>query len=137
MSTADGLIVWDDVLRVAKYEAQDSGIDPNVISNFPESDREWFIQEAYNFVSAVRHGFVYAYYMRVYYTAHKAVLSLTPAAGKGTTGSESIGGVSVTNTLAVNNPTAEQGVLETHFGRQYHTWREKSKKTFNKFYTGQ
>jgi S-adenosylmethionine hydrolase len=120
MSIADGVITWQDVLDTAILEAdqESPSFDPYSLQNFTENQQLMILDLASKKVLIARWTDL-TFHGRRYYATHKAMLAITPAAGEGTTGSESIGGVSVSKTLAVNNPSAEQGILETHFGRQY------------------
>lgn len=56
---------------------------------------------------------------RRYYACHIASLMISPAAGEGTTSSESIDSFSVSKTMPVNNPQADKTILETQYGRNY------------------
>ncbi len=64
------------------------------------------------------------------------MLAVTAAPGKGSHSGESIGTISVADTLAVNNPSALEGYLETHFGRQWFNLEQKTKSQFDRFYVG-
>lgn len=51
--------------------------------------------------------------------AHFATSALGEAAGRGSLSSENIGGVSVSYTMPVNNPTPNKPWLSTWYGREY------------------
>jgi hypothetical protein len=119
MPQNDGVIFWDDVLATAVLEAYESKLDPVGLENIPEKVRELILNES-NLVVKFEIWGDYCFDGRRYYAAHKAALAVTPSAGQGTIGSESVGSVSVSSTLAVNNPSPQEGILETHFGRQYY-----------------
>ena len=123
MSVSDGVITWDDVLLVAEEERASSETDPSGFANISDRQKDFFIALANNVISFERYEEL-TYFARCYYVAHRAILSVTQAAGQGTVSSESIGGVSVSNTMPVNNPSADQGILETHFGRQYYDLKQ-------------
>lgn len=116
---AESQITWEDVLNTAILEASESELDPTGLNNFTDRQKEMIINEANRVVLFARWQDL-TFDGRRYYATHKAMLAITIAAGQGTTSSENIGSVSVGMTMAVNNPTAEQGQLETHFGRQYY-----------------
>lgn len=123
MSRADGIITWVDVENTAVLEYGESQFDPIGFANLTDAQKQLILDEAFDIVIFSRWNTL-CFDGRRYYCAHKGMLAVTAAAGQGTTGSENIGSVSVSSTLAVNNPTAEQGFLETHFGRQYYNLRQ-------------
>lgn len=63
--------------------------------------------------------------LRTYWAAHIAVQSTIESAGEGANTSENIGSVSSSNNQSVNNPSAKEGDLETHYGRTYFNYRQK------------
>lgn len=115
---AESIVTWKDVEATAVLEFAASEFDPSGISNIPPVAQEIILDEANEDILFFRFG-RFTYNARRYWATHKAMLAVTEAPGKGSHSGESIGSISVSDTLAVNNPTAEQGVLETHFGRQY------------------
>lgn len=136
MSVSDGLIVWKDVLRVAKLEANKSKLDPIGLENFTTEDQDWFIQQSYDVVVLENWNLPYAYYGRVYYAAYAAFMSITPGAGEGAVTSESIGNVSIGRNQSTNNPSADEADRENHFGRQYFLWKEKALANLPRVFVG-
>jgi len=113
------IITWQDVEATAVLEFAESEFDPAGLANIPTFSQELILDEANRVVKFFRWS-ENTYDGRRYYAAHKAMLAVTEAPGKGSHSGESIGSISVSDTLAVNNPDAMNGMLETHFGRQYH-----------------
>ncbi len=118
MSKLDGVIAWADVENTAVLEYGESKFDPLGFANLTDAQKQLILDEAEEVILFSRWRTL-AFDGRRYYAAHKGMLAVTAAAGQGTLGNESVGSVSVSNTMAVNNPGADQGILETHFGRQY------------------
>jgi hypothetical protein len=106
-------ITWEHVLATAKAES-------DRLEQFSQFERELVIDHVNLMVSDNDYqSEAYALEVRRYLAAHIAVLAVTRAAGEGSLGSESIGGVSRSLTMAVNNPTAQENTLSTQYGRMY------------------
>ena len=121
------IVTWEDVKNTAIFEMVVSKFDPGGLANIPEASQDLILEEANREVKFFRwKGRTFD--GRRYYATHKAMLAVTAAPGKGSHSGESIGSISVADTLAVNNPSAKEGMLETHFGRQ---WFELQKKVFS------
>ena len=120
MTIENGEITWQDVLDTAILEADQEGVsfDPYSIQNFTENQKTMILDLTSKKVLFVRWTDL-TYHGRRYYAAHKAVMSITASAGEGTISGEGIGSVSINKNQSTLNPSAEQGILETHFGRQY------------------
>ncbi len=105
-------IVWEDVLITAKEAVINAQL---VAFTVPEQDAiieeaECFVPETYGKLTKI---------LRRYYAAHIAAQSLVEPAGEGANTNESIGSVSSGRNQAVNNPQADEGILETVYGRMY------------------
>jgi len=138
MTILNGEIVWQDVLDTAILEADQESLsfDPYSLQNFNDNQKTMILHLAEQKCFFVRWG-ILTFHGRRFYAAHKAALAITPASGEGTTGSESVGNISISKTMPVNNPSAEQGILETHFGRQYYELlTENVNKRQRKFFVG-
>jgi len=118
-------ITWEDVMNTA-LEEKDG------IKEFTASQVKLVINEASRRVKEVRFG-ADTFDARRYLAAHIAMMMIQISAGLGTEGSISIGGVSTSHTMPVNNPTAEQNILSTIYGRQYY---ELSRSKYIPFYIG-
>lgn len=114
-------ITWDDVLATAKAEAED-------LSTFSASEQEMILEETYCHVPD-NYG-CYTKILRRYWAADRAVQSLVLAAGEGAKTNENIGSVSAGQNQPVNNPTAEQGHLETTYGRSYYYYITEYRKRY-------
>jgi hypothetical protein len=132
---AESIIVWDDIINTAVLEAAVSKFNPAGLSNVSEASQELILEEANREVLYFRWQ-ARTFDGRRYYATHKAMLAVTGAAGKGSHSGESIGSISVSDTMAVNNPDAKDGQLETHFGRQYHELRKKAYSQLTRAYVG-
>lgn len=130
---AQSIVVWKDVEITAVLEIAVSEFDPAGLANIPEASQAVILEEANEEVLFFRWG-KRTYDGRRYYATHKAMLAVTAAPGKGSHSGESIGSISVSDTLAVNNPSALEGMLETHFGRQWFELRKKALSQFDRFY---
>lgn len=60
----------------------------------------------------------------LYLSAHYFALAVDKAAGSGTLSSESLGEISQSFTMPVNNPTAKEGLYATQYGRTYAELRD-------------
>lgn len=118
----DYSITWEDVLNTALGERE--SIEP-----FTPPQQELILNEAAARVPEVRFG-ARTYDARRYLAAHIAVMMTQISAGQGTEASVSVGGVSASHTMPVNNPTAEQNLLSTVYGRQYYEIRRSKIATF-------
>lgn len=123
MTEAESQITWEDVMDTAVIAFRDAGItgdefSPTELDNLTDRQKQLILNETNRVVLYSRWKDL-TFDGRRYYSAHKAILLYTPSAGQGTTSNESVGSVSVSMTMPVNNPSAEQGILETHLGRQY------------------
>lgn len=127
MSRANGIITWTEVENTAVLEFGESQFDPIGFANLTDAQKQLILDESFDVVIFEKWKTL-CFDGRRYYCAHKAVLAVTPPAGQGTLAGENIGAVSTSNTMAVNNPSAEQGILETHFGRQYNQLRQTIKR---------
>jgi hypothetical protein len=98
---------WTDVLRVSSGSPE--------VAEFTETiDREFFLNEAgIRFFRSVYGDFTVG--IQAYAAAHFAQMAKTEAAGLGPASSESIGGVSGSNTLPAHNTDETWG--ETIYGR--------------------
>ena len=121
------VVTWEHVKLTAVLEQAVSEFDPSGLANIPKASQDLILDEANREVLFFRWN-QRTFDGRRYYATHKAMLAVTAAPGKGSHSGESIGSISVSDTLAVNNPTALEGMLETHFGRQ---WFELQKKVFS------
>ena len=114
-------ITWQDVLDTAKDEV-------DVLSAFTASQQQMILDETYCFVPETYGDWTPI--MRRYFAAHIAVQSTLESAGEGAYTTESIGGVSASKNQPVNNPAADQPILETIYGRQYWHMLQEYKKRF-------
>lgn len=120
----ESIVTWEHVKLTAILEVAVSKFDPAGLVNIPPAAQELILEEANREVKFFRWA-GRTFDGRRYYATHKAMLTVTAAPGKGSHSGESIGSISVSDTLAVNNPTALEGMLETHFGRQWFGLQEK------------
>jgi hypothetical protein len=118
-------ITWEDVLNTALGER------PN-LEPFTPPQQELVLNEATARVTTTRYG-TRTFDARRYLAAHIACMMTQVSAGEGTEGSSSIGGVSVSHTMPVNNPTALQNILSTVYGRQFEEIR---RSRIEAFYVG-
>lgn len=103
-------ITWQNVLDTAKSEAA-------TLAAFSAPQQQLILDETYCAVPPVYGSWTPT--MRRYYAAHIAVQSTLESAGEGAITTESIGSVSFNKNQPVNNPQADQPLLETIYGRQY------------------
>jgi hypothetical protein len=115
-------ITWEDVLNTALGE-RDS------MEGFTPPQQELILSEATARVPSVRFGAM-TFHARRYLAAHMAAMMTQVSAGQGTIASTSIGGISTSSTMPVNNPTAEQNLLSTVYGRQYYEIRKSKVRGF-------
>ena len=104
-------ITWDNVLDTALDER-------DILELFTTSQQNMILDQVHLEVQESAFYDV-TFDARRYLAAHLAVVSGGPSAGQGTVSSQSLGSVSIGTTMPVNNPTAEQTILETVYGRQY------------------
>ncbi len=133
---AESVIVWEDVKLTAYLEHEVSKFNPAGLANISEAAQAYILEEANDEVIYLRWGPKRTFHGRRYYAAHKAMLAVTGAAGKGSHSGESIGSISVSDTMAVNNPDAMNGMLETHFGRQWYELQKKVKRSMDIAHVG-
>ena len=115
-------IIWDDVLAVVKDE------DANAVLaafSVPEQDvileeTECYVPETYGKLTKT---------LRRYWAAHIAVQTVVEPAGEGSNTNENIGSVNAGRNQAVNNPQADEGHLETVYGRTFNEYRTNFMKT--------
>lgn len=124
---SESIVTWEHVKLTAVLEFAVSEFDPSGLAQLSEAAQDLILEEANREVLYVR-WLGRAFDGRRYYAAHKAMLTVTAAPGKGSHSGESIGSISVSDTLAVNNPSSKDGMEETHFGRQ---WFELRKTVFS------
>jgi hypothetical protein len=129
------LITWDDVEAVAKAVGADLATIPA-----PEQGDIMEQSAVYADVSILTFcgGFirfagetahlVFVKAMQANRAAHLAANRFVLAAGEGADTTESIGGVSSSRNQPVNNPQADQGFLETIYGRTFQDYLVKYQK---------
>jgi hypothetical protein len=128
-------VLWEHIEQTAVFEWVVSKFDPSGLANIPPASQVLILEEANREVKYFRwQGRTFD--GRRYYATHKAMLAVTAGPGKGSHSGESIGSISVADTLAVNNPSALEGYLETHFGRQFFNLEQKTISQFDKVYVG-
>lgn len=66
----------------------------------------------------------------LYLSAHLYALAVDKAAGSGTLSSESLGEMSQSFTMPVNNPQAKEGLYSTQYGRWYAELRDTAVPSF-------
>jgi len=109
-------ITWEDVKNTAVDIRED-------LDGFTQPEQDLIINLVNTQLTTAKYDSK-TFDCRRFLAAHLAALALTPPAGEGTRAGESIGSVSTSVTLAVNNPTAKEGLLETQYGRQFWTWMQ-------------
>lgn len=110
-------LTWEDVLNTA-IDLKDE------LEELSSAQQTFIIDEAVEWVPETKF-LSDTFTARRFYAAHSAVLAIGPAAGEGTVSGESIGGVSRSVTLAVNNPAARDRILSTVFGEKYFHYEKK------------
>jgi len=118
-------ITWDDVKKVSIEMKEE-------LDEFTAPEQNFILDTATRWVPETRY-LTDTFVARVYYAAHLATINLGPAAGEGTKNNVGIDSFSSSVTLAVNNPTAKQGLLATVFGRQFYMIQQAH---FDGFYVG-
>lgn len=103
-------ITWAHVLATAK-SIRDK------LADFTVEEQEIIIDEANCHVPETYGKLTKT--LRRYWAAHIAEQSTLESAGEGAFTTESIGGVSSSKNQPVNNPQANEGHLETTYGRMY------------------
>jgi hypothetical protein len=121
----DYSISWEDVLMTARKERENFEV-------YSSAEQSMVIEEVEARVSENNFGTMTKVARRLL-GAHIAAMMDQVSAGRGTDSSESVGSVSGTATMLVNNPTAEQNLLSTVYGRQFYEIR---KSKFRPFYVG-
>ena len=120
-------ITWDDVMNTAVDIADDLAeltlAQQDLILNLVNAriTKSRYITDIDTFTA------------RRFLAAHAATKAITPPAGEGTRSSETIGSISTGVTLAVNNPTPQNGILETQYGRDFWSWMQSR---YMAFYVG-
>lgn len=115
-------IVWADVLAVVKDAVANAKL-----AAFSEPDQDVILEETECYVPETYGKLTKT--LRRYWAAHVAVQTIVEPAGDGAFTSESIGSVNSSKNQPVNNPQADQGHLETAYGRTFHVLRENFMKT--------
>jgi len=115
-------IFWVDVLAVVKDVEANAEL---AAFSVPDQDvileeTECYVPETYGKLTKV---------LRRYWAAHVAVQTIIEPAGEGANTNESIGTVNAGRNQAVNNPQADEGGLETVYGRTFHVLRDNFVKT--------
>ena len=116
LTEAESVITWQDVIDTALTEAEE-------LEEYSVSLQKRIIDNATREVPFSKYG-DWTKEMRSLLAAHHAVRRKTMPAGEGTLSSSSIGGVSSSNTMAVNNPTAKESLFETIYGRDYYQYKK-------------
>lgn len=98
---------WDTVLIIAQGA-------PDIIAIIDVAHQDFFLAQASRRFTIDQYG-DFAEEIQAHAAAHYAQMAQTDPAGKGPISSESVGGVSVSYTLPVNNTPETYG--ETQFGR--------------------
>lgn len=112
-------IVWDDVLATAKSIKDKLALFTVAEQNIIIEEAECHVPETYGKLTKT---------LRRYWAAHIAEQSTLESAGEGAFTGESIGSVSSSKNQPVNNPQADQGQLETTYGRTYDYYIRKFRK---------
>jgi predicted Fe-S protein YdhL (DUF1289 family) len=121
----DYSITWEDVLMTARFErANWEGYSP--------SEQAMVLEEATARVPETVYGTM-TKIARRYFAAHLASMMDQVSAGQGTNATESIGSVSGSTTMPVNNPQATENLLSTIYGRQFYEVRRAK---YGAFYAG-
>lgn len=118
-------LTWDLVNEVAVDIKDD-------LADFTTAEQSVVIDHATNWVPEVRYG-TDTLIARQYFAAHLATINYGPPAGEGTQNNIGIDSFSSSVTLAVNNPTAKQGLLATVYGRHFYMIQQAH---FDGFYVG-
>lgn len=113
------LIDWDDVKAVAKSIETE-------LDAIPIDEQTAILNQACVHVPEIYGG--YTKPMQQYWAAHVAAQTFVLPAGEGAETTENIGSVSAARNQPVNNPHADQGHLETVYGRQYQYYLDVFKK---------
>ncbi len=132
---AESIVTWEDIKLTAFLEHAVSEFNPAGLANIPIAAQDLILEEANREILYLRWA-GRTFDGRRYYATHKAMLTVTGAAGKGSHSGESIGSISVSDTMAVNNPDAMNGMLETHFGRQWYELQKKVKRSMDLAHVG-
>ena len=111
-------ITWEDVLATAKSIS-------DKLATFTPEEQEMIIEETNCHVPETYGKLTKI--LRRYWAAHIAEQSTLDSAGEGAYTSESIGGITSSKNQPVNNPQADQGHLETTYGRMYYHYIEQFK----------
>ncbi len=121
----DYSITWEDVLMTARKERKN--FEP-----YSPSEQAMVIEEATARVPETNYGTMTKIARRLL-AAHLASMMDQVSAGQGTNATESIGSVSGSTTMPVNNPQATQNLLSTVYGRQFYEIRRTK---YRGFYVG-
>ena len=114
-------ITWQNVIDTAKDEAE-------ALTAFTPEQQTLILEETYCAVPSTYGDWTPI--MRRYYAAHIAVQSTLESAGEGAYTTENIGSISANKNQPVNNPQADQPLLETTYGRHYWQYLQDYKKRF-------
>jgi len=129
------LINWDDVINVAKVIEDELTAIPILQQNdimlqaavYTNVHLKPFCGGFIKFFGLDAHN-VYVKAMQQYRAAHLGTnINIEPAGEGGITG-ETIGSISSSNNQSVNNPKADEGFLETIYGRTFYDYFESYKK---------
>ena len=116
MTEEESYITWEDVKHTAMEEAES-------LEEYPVG-----LQKRIIYMATLKTPYAkyksFSHEMRCLLAAHMAVKRKIQPAGEGTISSSSIGSVSVTNTMEVNNPTARESLLSTSYGREYYEYKK-------------
>lgn len=109
-------ITFDDVLNVAVKEDKK-------LETLTQQQRDFCLTFASKIVHVEQYGDL-TDEAQTYLAGHYAMKMVTRSAGEGSISSESLGEISRTVTMEVNNPTAKEGLLTTIYGRQFYEIRD-------------
>lgn len=110
------LITWEDVVATMKSRPE--------VEHFDQHSQDLVFEEVVLRVNSTafpgdERGQIGAKTAQRLLACHIADFSLQNGAGEGSVANESIGGISIARTMAVNNPTAADNIRATHYGRRY------------------
>jgi hypothetical protein len=106
------LITWEDVVATMKGEP--------LIETFDQHSQDLVFEDVELSVNVTAFPSVEAARIsQRYYAAHVAALMIQVSAGQGTVSGESIGELSASYTMPVNNPMADDNIRSTWYGRHY------------------
>ena len=128
---ADVLITWPEVVAIANAVKDE-------LEDIPVATQNELMEQAAaythvkvivscsgfkRFIGQPEHD-VFIKAMQMYRAAHLGANVDVDPAGEGAQTGENIGSVSLSRNQAVNNPQADQGFLETIYGRNFHDYLE-------------